>query len=159
MNCFEYHHINMKAYGSIEQMYHKGSRCRILPMCLKWKYADIQTCTTNILIKVEKLIKYYRQWLKEYELIHLHRDLSLSMIEVYYTLPYTDRQTTQILFCCGDLNTIKYKFRFFTWCTISCYLHIMCPSSWGTHVATYIHVPPRPSAHSTHTHTIRQSGN
>ena len=28
-------------------------------MCLKWKCADLQTCTTNILIKVEKLIKYY----------------------------------------------------------------------------------------------------
>ena len=77
---------------------------------VKWKCADIQTCTTNILIKVEKLIKYYRQWLKEYELIHLHRDLSLSMIAVYYTLPYTDRQTPQILFCCGDLNTINSDF-------------------------------------------------
>ena len=82
-------------------------------MCLKWKCADLQTCTTNILIKVEKLIKYYTAVAEKYELIHLHRDLSLSMIEVYITLSlyaYTDRQTTQILFCCGDLNTINSDF-------------------------------------------------
>ena len=48
--------------------------------------ADLQTCTTNILIKVEKLIKYYTAVAEKYELIHLHRDLSLSMIEVYITL-------------------------------------------------------------------------
>ena len=52
-------------------------------MCLKWKCADLQTCTTNILIKVEKFIKYYTAVAEKYELIHLHRDLSLSMIEVY----------------------------------------------------------------------------
>ena len=52
-------------------------------MCLKWKSADLQTCTTNILIKVEKLIKFYTAVAQKYELIHLHRDLSLSMIEVY----------------------------------------------------------------------------
>ena len=100
----------MKAYGSIEHMHHKGSRCRILPMCLKWKCADLQTCTTNILIKVQKLIKYYTAVAEKYELIHSHRDLSLSMIEVYYTISYTDRQTTQILFCGVDLNTINSDF-------------------------------------------------
>ena len=123
-------------------------------MCLKWKCADLQTCTTNILIKVEKLIKYYTAVAEKYELIHLHRDLSLSMIKVlHYLYTYTDRQTTQILFSCGDLNTISSDFSHDAQ-LYSCYLCIMCPSSWGTHVATYIHVPPRPSTHSTHNTTI-----
>ena len=47
---------------------------------LTYKHAPL---STNILIKVEKLIKYYTAVAEKYELIHLHRDLSLSMIEVY----------------------------------------------------------------------------
>ena len=68
-------------------------------MCLKWKCADLQTCTTNILIKVEKLIKYYTAVAEKYELIHLHRDLSLSIIEVYITLSLYVQDT---LVCLAD---------------------------------------------------------
>ena len=47
---------------------------------LTYKHAPLNM--TNILIKVEKLIKYDTAVAEKYELIHSHRDLSLSMIEV-----------------------------------------------------------------------------
>ena len=50
--------------------------------------------------------------------------------------------------CCGDLNTINSDFSHDA--QLAATFASCAPLHGGLHVATYIHVPPPPSAHSTH---------